>query len=56
MKKNKLWMLAAILTLPVMNINEIPFGYVIEGNRLKLHYYGNYTCDHVPATFVFKRK
>ena len=43
-------------TLPVMNINEIPFGYVIEGNRLKLHYYGYYTCDHIPATFVFKRK
>ena len=42
-------------TLPVMNIDEVPFGYAIEGNRLKLHYYGFYTCDHIPATFVFKR-
>ena len=42
-------------TLPVMNIGEVPFGYAIEGNRLKLHYYGFYTCDHIPATFVFKR-
>ena len=42
-------------TLPVMNIGEVPFGYVLEGNSLKLHYYGFYTCDHIPATFVFKR-
>ena len=42
-------------TLPVLNIGEVPFGYAIEGNRLKLHYYGFYTCDHIPATFVFKR-
>ena len=38
-------------TLPVLNIGEVPFGYAIEGNRLKLHYYGFYTCDHFPATF-----
>ena len=42
-------------SLPVMNIGEVPFGYAIEGNRLKLHYFGAYTCDHIPATFVFKR-
>ena len=42
-------------TLPVLNIGEVPFGYVLEGNSLKLHYYGFYTCDHIPATFVFKR-
>ena len=42
-------------TLPVMNIDEVPFGYAIEGNSLKLHYYGFYFCDHIPATFVFKR-
>ena len=42
-------------TLPVMNIGEVPFGYILEGNSLKLHYYGFYTCDHIPATFVFKR-
>lgn len=42
-------------TLPVLNIGEVPFGYAIEGNRLKLHYYGFSTCDHIPATFVFKR-
>lgn len=40
---------------PVMFIDEVPFGYVIEGKRLKLHYYGNYFCDHIPATFVFRR-
>lgn len=42
-------------SLPVMNIGEVPFGYAIEGNRLKLHYLGLATCDHIPATFVFKR-
>ena len=42
-------------TLPVMNIGDVPFSYVVEGNSLKLHYYGFYFCDHVPATFVFKR-
>ena len=42
-------------TLPIMNIDEVPFGYAIEGNSLKLHYYGFYFCDHIPATFVFKR-
>ena len=42
-------------TLPVLNIGEVPFGYAIEGNWLKLHYYGIYFCDHIPATFVFKR-
>ena len=42
-------------TLPVMNIGEVPFGYDIEGNSLKLHYYGFAFCDHIPATFVFKR-
>ena len=40
---------------PVMMIGEVPFGYVIEDNWLKLHYYGMYFCDHIPATFVFKR-
>ena len=40
---------------PVMKIDEVPFGYAIEGNRLKLHYHGMYLCDHIPATFVFKR-
>jgi hypothetical protein len=38
-----------------MIIGEVPFGYAIEGNKLKLHYFGVYTCDHIPATFVFKR-
>lgn len=42
-------------TLPVMMIREVPFGYDIEGNSLKLHYFGIYLCDHIPATFVFKR-
>ena len=42
-------------SMPVMNIGEVPFGYTIEGNRLKLHYLGAYCCDHIPATFVFKR-
>jgi len=42
-------------SLPVMIIGEVPFGYAIEGNKLKLHYFGVYTCDHIPATFVFKR-
>lgn len=41
-------------SLPVMNVGEVPFGYAIEGNWLKLHYFGAYTCDHIPATFVFK--
>ena len=40
---------------PVVLIREIPFSYVIEGSRLKLHYGGFATCDHIPATFVFKR-
>ena len=42
-------------SLPVMTIGEVPFSYAIEGNRLKLHYYGFYFTDHIPATFVFKR-
>ena len=42
-------------TLLVMNIGEVPFSYAIEGNWLKLHYCGIYFCDHIPATFVFKR-
>lgn len=42
-------------SLPVMNIGEVPFSYAIEGNKLKLHYFGFYLCDHIPATFVFKR-
>ena len=42
-------------TLPIMLIGEVPFGYAIEGNSLKLHYVGFHTCDHIPATFVFKR-
>lgn len=41
---------------PVLNIGETPFNYIVEGNILKLHYLGPYTCDHIPATFVFKRK
>ena len=40
---------------PVILILEIPFSYEIEGSRLKLHYLGMATCDHIPATFVFKR-
>ena len=40
---------------PVVLIREIPFSYEIEGSRLKLHYGGVATCDHIPATFVFKR-
>ena len=42
-------------SLPIMIIGEDPFGYVVEGNILKLHYAGIYTCDHIPATYVFKR-
>ena len=42
-------------TLPVLMIGEVPFGYAIERNRLKLHYCGLYLCNHIPATFVFKR-
>ena len=42
-------------TLPVMLIGETPFGYDIEEDSLKLLYEGIHTCDHVPATFVFKR-
>ena len=42
-------------SFPVMLIDEVPFGYIIEKNRLYLHYYGIYTTDHIPATFVFKR-
>ena len=42
-------------SLPVMLIGEVPFSYVIEKNRLYLHYCGICTCDHSPATFVFKR-
>ena len=42
-------------SLPIMIIGEAPFGYVVEGNILKLHYAGIYTCDHIPATYVFKR-
>ena len=41
--------------LSVLTIGEVPFGYTIEGNRLKLHYLGFYFCDHIPATFVFTR-
>ena len=40
---------------PVLKIDEVPFGYEVTSTRLKLHYYGFYFCDHVPATFVFKR-
>ena len=40
---------------PVLKIDEVPFGYEVTSTRLKLHYYGIYYCDHVPATFVFKR-
>lgn len=42
-------------TMPVMTIGQVPFGYTIEQNRLKLHYYGIAYADHIPATFVFKR-
>ena len=42
-------------SLPIMIIGEDPYGYVVEGNILKLHYAGIYTCDHIPATYVFKR-
>ena len=40
---------------PVVLIREVPFSYEIEGSKLKLHYRGAATCDHIPATFVFKR-
>ena len=40
---------------PVLKIDEVPFGYEVSSTRLKLHYYGVYTCDHVPATFILKR-
>ncbi len=42
-------------TLPIMIIGDVPFGFAVEGNSLKLHYCGFYFCDHIPATFVFKR-
>ena len=42
-------------SLPVLTIAEVPFGYEVTSTRLKLHYYGTATCDHIPATFVFKR-
>ena len=34
---------------------EEAFGYAFENNKLRLHYEGAYTCDHIPATFVFQR-
>ena len=42
-------------TFPVVLIDEVPFGYAFENNKLRLHYEGAYTCDHIPATFVFQR-
>ena len=41
-------------TFPIILIGDAPFGYEIVGGMLKLHYYGFYLCDHIPATFVFK--
>ena len=41
--------------LPVLHIGDVPFLYEIEEGRLKLHYGGIGTDDHIPATFVFKR-
>ena len=40
---------------PTVLIDEVPFGYAFEDGKLKLHYEGAYTCDHIPATFVFER-
>ena len=42
-------------SLPVIEIGEVPFSYDIEGNMLYLQYLGPYSCDHIPATFVFRR-
>ena len=42
-------------TLPVISIGDVPFGYEVGSSQLKLHYFGAYFCDHIPATFVFKR-
>ena len=42
-------------SLPVISIGGIPFGYEVGSSQLKLHYFGAYFCDHIPATFVFKR-
>jgi hypothetical protein len=44
-----------ITELPLVFIDEVPFGYAFEADKLKLHYKGVYTCDHIPATFVFER-
>lgn len=41
--------------LPVLTIGGAPFGYEVASTRLKLHYFGAYYCDHIPATFIFKR-
>ena len=41
--------------LPVLTIGGVPFGYEVTSTRLKLHYFGAYFCDHIPATFIFKR-
>jgi len=40
---------------PTVLIDDVPFGYELEDGKLKLHYEGAYTCDHIPATFVFER-
>ena len=29
-------------------------GIEVASTRLKLHYFGTYYCDHIPATFIFK--
>ena len=40
---------------PYIYLDDILFYYTIEKNRLTLRYGGIYACDHIPATFVFKR-
>ena len=37
-------------------IDQIPFNYTIQGADLKLHYCGLATCDHIPATFLLRRR
>ena len=43
------------IPFPTVLIDEVPFGYAFEDGKLKLHYEGSCTCDHIPATFVFER-
>ena len=40
---------------PVVLLDDVPFGYTIEGDVLKMLYGGLATTDHIPATFVLKR-